>query len=166
MKFGLLILLLLTQLISLSQKNCRVLYASVHKSFNSSLIDSLKDLKFETKDKKKYIPGFIKKNLKCWKKRKFRIANPGKPYNDTDYIVRDLPRRRMNYLGLDNSYVILSYDHGGLGHHQHILIFRIEKKEIKEFYSLYGNANSNEELVILLNYLKDKKEVLNNSDEF
>jgi hypothetical protein len=141
-------------------------YEAVHKSYNGSLIDSLKDLKFETKNKKKYIPRFIKKNLKCWENRKFRIANPGKLYNDTDYIVRNLPRRRMNYLGLNKSYIVLSYDHGGRGHHQHILIFKVSNKNIKEVYNLNSNINSAEELVILLKHLNEQKDSFTNSQEF
>lgn len=166
MKFRLLTPLLLMQLVSFSQKNCRVPYASVHKFYNSSLIDSLKVLKFETKNKKKYIPGFIKKNLKCWNKGEFRIANPNKPYNAGDAVIKNWPRRRLNYLGLNASYIIVSYDHGGYGHHQHILIFNLVNKNIKEVYNLHGNVSSAEELIGVLTYLKDQTGVFINSREF
>ena len=101
-----------------------------------SLVDSLQPLNFVTKNRRRFIPKFIKKALKCWNNKKFRIANPNKSYNSGDVFLKNLPSRKINYIGLNGEYLILSYEHGGKGYHSHILIFKYNKKILKKFFAL------------------------------
>ena len=121
-----------------------------------SLVDSLQPLNFVTKNRRRFIPKFIKRALKCWTSKKFRIANPDKSYNsgDVHVFLDNSPSRKINYVGLNNEYLILSYEHGGKGHHSHILIFKYFKKNIAKVYSIMQSAKSKEEAVSYLQLIK------------
>lgn len=53
----------------------------------------------------------------------WKIANPGEPWSPTDDIVDlSLPRRRLIYAGVSPLLWFVFYEHGGIGHHSHLLV--------------------------------------------
>ena len=125
----------------------------------SELIDSLEKQQVKTSNKKKHIPKFIRKNLDCWT-GKFRVANPGKPYQATDFVdggFRHTPIRQLTYLGLNRHYLILTYKKGGRGANDFILLFKFENKKILEFWIGSGvRLSSYEEVIYILKNYGDK----------
>jgi hypothetical protein len=122
-----------------------------------SLIDTLQDLNFSDKSKRINIPKFITRALNCWKKDKFRIVNPGKPYNNTDAIVRNIPTRQLNYFGVNENFMLLSYNHGGFGSHSHVLIFQYSNNTIKHLWDIQRTAISKEEIIYQLKHIKENE---------
>lgn len=54
------------------------------------------------------------------------IANSGEPFEATDVIVdRRLPRRRLIRTGANGDLTSVEYDHGGIGLHQHFVLFQV-----------------------------------------
>ena len=155
MRFILIILALLYDSTCVAQKNCIIDLNSTNNKVEYILLaDSLQKQDFVTRNKKRFLPKSIKRALKCKANNKFRIANPDKPYNAGDAIIKNWPRRKINYIGLNKNYLILSYEHGGFGHHSHTLIFKYNKKNIEKVYSLIASAKSKEETISYLHFLE------------
>jgi hypothetical protein len=117
------------------------------------LIDSLQAAHLETRNKKSYIPKFIKRNLNCWTK-KFDIANPNKSYQSADVVswrLKPLPLRQLTYLGLSDHYLILTYKKGGYVSSDYILIFKFYNKKVIDVWA-GGNIRltSKDEVVYFL----------------
>src|SRR6478672_2873994 len=97
--YPILILLLTTNVVK-SQKTCpfpinekRIL----SKQGLDTFLHLLKTDSFVVKHKRKNIPHFIKKELNCLANG-FRIANPGKPYNISDFITWARPSRQLTFM--------------------------------------------------------------------
>jgi hypothetical protein len=64
-----------------------------------------------------------------------QIADIGKPFNSTDVKKENLPSRRIIDFAVTSITSCLWYEHGGRGHHQHLVIFNtINPKEIHKAY--------------------------------
>jgi len=54
-----------------------------------------------------------------------RLADFGGPFNATDVIQPDLPRRRLTAAGVSGDRWFLEYEHGGRGLHSHFALFEL-----------------------------------------
>ena len=52
------------------------------------------------------------------------VANPLLPYNVTDVVNCGLPMRRLKFGGISERIIFVFYEHGGRGHHFHLVIYR------------------------------------------
>jgi glutamyl/glutaminyl-tRNA synthetase len=93
------------------------------------LIDS-----FSIKDSYKSLPKFIQEYLTKVNKRKFVIRK--KRFNTSDINVKESTSRKLSYVGVSKNFYILSYDHGGKGHHHHSIIFSINAHKVNHVYNL------------------------------
>lgn len=133
-----------------AQKNCTPNLDSVKMMLYTdyiSLTDIIQTLNLTTQNKKRYIPKFIRRALGCWREGKFRIVNPGKYYNNTDAMLGNRPTRQLTYLGSNANFLIIAYNHGGFGFHEHILVFQYLNRIINKFWNIPGKANSKEEVI-------------------
>jgi hypothetical protein len=122
-----------------SQKKCTVNLDSVLTKSRGTLTefaDSLANQKFEVKTRRKNIPRFVRKTMKCWFSE-FKIADVGKSFNPTDAVWNNLPRRRIKFLGLNNEYMILAYEQGGIGKTDHIDLIKFKNRKILNYWSGY-----------------------------
>jgi hypothetical protein len=54
------------------------------------------------------------------------IADPGGNWNPSDVIVdRSVPRRRLIWAGSAGGRWFIRYEHGGIGEHEHILVYDV-----------------------------------------
>ncbi len=139
MKFYLTAALLLSSNIIFAQKNCKTIRDSAFIGDKNRLIrftDSLAVQKFEIKNKRKDIPRFIRKTMKCLT-GEFKIADAGRPFNPTDVVWNNTPRKRIKYLCLNNRYLILAFEQGGIVKTNHLVLFELDKKRIQKFWSGY-----------------------------
>ena len=54
------------------------------------------------------------------------IADAGEPFQSTDLFIANLPRRRFAVAGVSDvspRFWVACYEHGGLGHHFHVVVF-------------------------------------------
>jgi hypothetical protein len=57
------------------------------------------------------------------------MAAAGEPYQATDVVLDDLPWRRFVVAGVSAQSPdiwLLCYEHGGIGHHHHLILFELE----------------------------------------
>jgi hypothetical protein len=123
----------------LLKKNCKTNLDSVYiadKVVLVRLTDSLSVQTFKIKYKRKDIPGFIRKAMRCWT-GEFRIADMGKPFNPTDVVWNNTPQRRIRFLAVNNKYMILAFEQGGRAKTFHLELFEFTKKRIQKFWSGY-----------------------------
>ncbi|HEY6502748.1 MAG TPA: hypothetical protein VIZ28_02120 [Chitinophagaceae bacterium] len=139
MKFSLPTALLLFSTISFAQNNCKTTLDSVFIRDTNVLlrfVDSLAVQNFEIKNKRKDIPRLVLKALKCWG-GEFRIADVGKPFNPTDVVWNNTPRRRIKFLTANDKYLILAFEQGGIAKTNHLALFEFTKKRIQKVWSGY-----------------------------
>lgn len=94
------------------------------------------------KDKKE-IPKLIKKTINSWD-REFKLANPTQTYEATDLVSGRKPRRQLIAIFKNENYFIMTYNHGGRGHHRHIMYFQIDDDKIVDFWVGHGRGRENE----------------------
>lgn len=74
--------------------------------------------------KKIAIPCFIKRKIKRANGGKIRLANPVKKYRSTDVVNNPmLPCRRLIFYIKTDKLIMLYYEHGGRGKHEHCVVF-------------------------------------------
>ena len=169
MKIVLIVVLVLSGLPGTGQKLCNPDLDSVKiiKSADFvSLIDTIQVLHFSSKNNKRAIPKFIRRALGCWRKGKFRIVNPGKFYNNSDAIIGHRPTRQLGYFGLNEKFILLSYNHGGIGLHGHIFIIKYSNKVIEKIWGIYGMGNSKEDIILYLKRIEETKRLNTGYSEF
>jgi hypothetical protein len=86
--------------------------------------------KYSLKDS---IPFPLEKELDSLSKEKFTIANRDEPFQETDAVLDKLPWRQLRYLGKSGTVWIMTYKHGGIGLHYHLIICKIIDNNIKFF---------------------------------
>jgi hypothetical protein len=125
-------------------------------------LTELKTGRFEVANKRNHIPAFIKRELNCLA-HGFRIANPNKPYNATDAVIRRLAMRQLRFLAISKSLFVLYYLKGGLGLSGHILLVRFDKEKIIDLWN--GDCSmeikSVEDLIGYIEVNRNKENVLN-----
>ena len=98
---------------------------------------------FVERNKKKHIPRFIKKELKCLANDKFRIANPGKPYNEGDIISGNLPMRQLVFLARSKDVFVMQYKKGGFASSNNLVCVIHNGKQILDLWK--GTISNDEE---------------------
>lgn len=81
----------------------------------------------------KNIPSQIRKFIEEKTGRTFKLTNLNGKRNFTDL---DRPRRYCNYQSYSESYFLLSYISVGYTTNTHVLIFRLENKDIKGYVNI------------------------------
>lgn len=111
----------------------------------------------------KNIPQIIRKALKSWK---IDLANADEPYQATDVVLsKNIPKRQIISIFKNSSHFLMTYNHGGRGHHTHIMYFRYGEDQIFDFWVGNGvNPNQMQSMVenlILLTSIKRDGRVSN-----
>ena len=58
---------------------------------------------------------------------KFRLADPGQDWQETDVVVKPgLPRRRLVFAASSPQYWLLHYERGGIGHDYHLVLVQVQ----------------------------------------
>lgn len=64
-----------------------------------------------------------------------KFSNPDEKYRATDVVSdRKLPNRQIMLLARDSSQLLLTYKHGGWGHHHHILWCELSDNQIRNLW--------------------------------
>jgi len=124
-----------------AQKNCpfRIDTSRILNNRNlNTFLHLFKTDSFVVKNKKKYIPHFIKKELKCLAGG-FGIANPGRPYNAGDVIVRNLPMRQLVFLARSKNVFVMQYKRGGYASTNNLVFILHNGKQIVDLWK--GSLN-------------------------
>lgn len=144
--------------------NCKELNSN-----NCAIIGELLDKessKFKVYYRRQYIHKKIRKQIEELADIKFNLANPNEKYQGTDNKTKlFLQTRRLIFVACSNNLWIISYEHGGRGHHLHSIVIKAnDKNEIEEICSLdvNGNYTSLNSLFLLLKANKFKPCSLNN----
>ena len=70
-----------------------------------------------------------------------KMANPNERFNATDVVIHaEIPHRRLILAGSSRDLAFVYYEHGGIGHHEHLLIFR---RGSDDAFSLQANLYPN-----------------------
>ena len=89
---------------------------------------------YELLNDKKYIPNSLIKVLSDGI-RKVKFVNAGENYRATDVVRwRGQPTRQIMLLAKSESYLILTYKHGGRGHHHHIIWCELTDNKITDLW--------------------------------
>jgi hypothetical protein len=99
-----------------------------------SFLIKIKQEDFEVSHDKKDIPDIIKKALDRWTGG-FSIANPKESYNATDMRTDRLPDRQLLFLAINQEIFLMSYLHGGIGEHGHILFVKFYDGQILDVWT-------------------------------
>jgi hypothetical protein len=84
------------------------------------------------------IPTAVKRIVSS-RGQKFRIVDVGKDYQ-AGCIVNGRPERQLIALFRNEEYGVLTYNHGGVGNHSHIMYFRIQNSAVTEFWVGLGEG--------------------------
>lgn len=132
-------------LLHVSFLSCGQLYTYNERNvLENKSVDSILNV-IETQDlsiyaDKREIPKIITRTIKSWDKE-FELANPGQPYDATDVVSGGKPRRQLISILKNESYFIMTYRHGGIGHHVHIMYFHFTDDKILDFWVGYGRED-------------------------
>lgn len=84
--------------------------------------------------KKKEIPKSLIDTLRQWS-REFNFANPNEKYRSTDVVIsRKIPSRQIIMILKNENNIFITYKHGGLGFHHHILWAETENNIVKDIW--------------------------------
>lgn len=108
-----------------------------------SIIDVIDKQELKLYKDKNEIPKIIRRTIKSWD-NKFSLSNPGKNYEATDMISSGRPRRQLIAIFKNEKYFIMTYNHGGRGHHRHIMYFQIDNEKVVDFWVGYGRGDGKE----------------------
>lgn len=102
---------------------------------NESLDYFLKEIKtkkFTEIQSKKEIPTFIKQQLPWINDSS--IADKGEPFQATDVIMDNLPRRRMRYACSNRNVFVIGYEKGGVGTNDKIMFVKYSNKTVTDVW--------------------------------
>ncbi len=85
------------------------------------------DGQFKLVSKTEDIPANVKHALsKISREPSFAMANPGKEFQATDYVIdRALPWRRLVFAGTQDEKWFVHYEHGGYAHSYYVTAFKV-----------------------------------------
>lgn len=136
-----------------AQQNCAILLDT--NRMNIILPDFIAELeKNNLNELKRYadVPKFIKDALDCI--GNFKIAERGDINYQSDCLrYPSAPYRKVEYVGINDDYLLMSYRLGGLVEQPHILIVKFKDKKVLDIWSGQGFGTSKEKI---LNQLKKK----------
>ena len=109
------------------------------------------DGQFKLVSKTEDIPANVKHAFsKISREPSFAMANPGKEFQATDYVVdRALPWRRLVFAGTQDEKWFVHYEHGGYAHSYYVAAFKVNSHGEANFEwgcSVGGVAKTLEEL--------------------
>jgi hypothetical protein len=157
------LILILTTADIKAQKACRFAINEQRILANANLdtfLHLFKTDSFVIRNKKKYIPRFIKKELKCLAGG-FRIANPGKTFNGGDVIQWNLPNRQLVFLARSQNVFVIQYRKGGFASSDHLVFILHNGKQIvdlwKGLFLVAVDLQSVKELNQYMSYITNDK---------
>jgi len=78
------------------------------------------------------MPDILIRKLNELGESSFELAYPTEPFQHSDVIVNDkLPWKQLRFLGKSGDIWIITYMHGGVGLHYHLVICKTSNNEIK-----------------------------------
>jgi hypothetical protein len=96
------------------------------------------------------VPKFIKDELNCI--GNFKIAERGDISYQSDCLrYPSAPYRKVEYVGMNDDYLLMSYRLGGLVEQPHVLIVKFKDKKVLDIWSGQGFGTTQEKI---LNQLK------------
>jgi hypothetical protein len=107
-----------------------------------SIIGVLERQNLKLYKSKSEIPRIIKRTINSWDE-KFKIVNLGRPYQSSD-IYSGKPDRQLIAIFKNKNHFIMTYNHGGRGHHRHIMYFKTDNGKVIDFWVGYGRGRGNE----------------------
>lgn len=149
-------------LITHAQKACSYSIDTIRANYKSNLDSILSKLDTTTlviSHNKKDIPSIIKKEIKCLNSS-FAIANTGEKYLSTDiHIGHNLPTRQLIFMAKGKNFFMMTYNHGGIGWHQHILFVQFTGDSILHFWTsqAVGNLNSAADVLFYIKQVRAGK---------
>jgi len=145
-----------------AQKTCDYSIDTLKANYTSNLYSILSKIDttgFAISHNKKDIPALIKKELKCLGNG-FTLANPGKKYDATDvYTGPNVPSRQLIFMATGKNFFMMTYNHGGIGWHQHIVLVQFENNRIIHLWTsqAIGDLNSATEVLYYIKQVKQGK---------
>jgi hypothetical protein len=124
---------------------------------SSTFDDNYNDILNDTFVKSNKIPKFICNFLNEKLGKNFKLS---KKINKTD-VGGGINRGGDIQMFTGNKYFILKYEHGGIGLHIHVLIFKLHKNSITNYWNLTDLFNED-----VFNILKNRKFILQKNKEF
>jgi len=111
-----------------------------HKQLSASEKQHILDGEFAVLVKTEDMPAPVKQAFaKITGEPSFSLANPGKKFNATDYIVdQTLPHRRLVFAGNRGDEWFIHYEVGGRAHYYCVVLFRVDSKNGLQF--MWGGA--------------------------
>lgn len=95
--------------------------------------DTLPEVWIQYSDKSK-IPKALLKQLDVAGGEPFEIANLKDPFQSTDVIANEkLPGRQLRFLGKSDSLWLMTYKHGGIGAHYHLVLCEVFDNNVRMF---------------------------------
>jgi len=116
---------------------------------------------FIVTNKKEDIPRFLNKWLDCTT-NDFSLANPGKPYQETDLIISNLPRRQLIFLAKSKGLLVMTYL-TGIGFPKRILFVQHNANKIEDVWvgQCFDDVDSKDKIIESIKKHKDNYEGLN-----
>jgi hypothetical protein len=103
------------------------------------LLDTIKGLQLTPYKNIDKMPAVIQEALDCLLGEKFRVARVGGPYYCCCTIgFRNLPRRQLLYLGVNDRYVLITYKRGGNALFCPMMLFQYDKEKISAVWYWVG----------------------------
>jgi hypothetical protein len=84
------------------------------------------------------IPNQLIEILTAWRNEAFTISNVNEKYESTDTVDGSLPSRQLISIFRNKDYFFMNYNHGGIGHHMHIIWCNIIDEKIKDIWIYYS----------------------------
>lgn len=132
------LIFLFSNLISLAQNNFSDFQYWKTRILNDNSLELVKQSlarnNYVISFKKQDIPKQLIDILSQWRNEVFTIANPNENYNSTDAVNDSLPDRQLISIFRNNESVFIHYNHGGIGHHKHMIWCRIINKNITDIW--------------------------------
>jgi hypothetical protein len=133
-----------------AQNNCAVnLDTSRMNTVLPNFISQLKAQNLKDVARFSDVPSFIKETLNCI--GNFKIAERGDLSYQSDCLrYPSSPYRKVEYIGMNDEYLLMSYRLGGLIEQPHVLIVHFKDKKVMDIWSGQGFGKSKEKILMQL----------------
>lgn len=124
------------------EKACSFSYDSiiyVDSVTSLQLLDTIKGLQLTAYKNIDKMPACIQEAMDCLVGEKFRVARVGGPYYCCCSVgFRNLPRRQLMYLGVNDRYVLITYKRGGSALFCPMMLCQYDKEKISAVWYWIG----------------------------
>lgn len=132
------------------------------------VISSLKEESFSTSKNKNDIPVSIIHLLESWNEERkcpfgneVKFANPTEQFESTDCIIDSkIPQRQLIVVLKNDKHIVLTYRHGGIGLHNHIVWVELRKNIVTDIW-IGVTSKSLDSQTKVLEELSDRTKDLN-----